>query len=77
MLSSGLLCPQVDRVSSDASATHDQQLGVLAGLHDGLSGLSERVDQQVAQLHSTEVCWVPAIGGLLIDQFLVELSSTG
>jgi hypothetical protein len=37
-------------VSADASTTHDQQLGVLAGLQDGLSGLSECIKQQVAAL---------------------------
>jgi hypothetical protein len=35
-----LMLLQVDRQAADASATHHQQLGVLAELQDGLSRLS-------------------------------------
>lgn len=45
-----LPCVQVDKLSSDAVAVQDQQLGALAGLQDGVSGLSEKLTQQVALL---------------------------
>lgn len=41
---------QVDKLSSDAVAVQDQQLGVLAGLQDSVSGLSDKLTQQVALL---------------------------
>jgi hypothetical protein len=57
-------CVQVDKLSSDAVAVQDQQLGMLAGLQDGVSGLSDTLSQQVALLRRefkpallpTEVC---------------------
>ena len=42
--------PQVDKLTSDAASAQDQHLGVLAGLQDRLSGLSDTLTQQVAVL---------------------------
>jgi hypothetical protein len=41
---------QVDKLSADASSVQDQQLDVLAGLQDSVSGLSDKLTQQVAVL---------------------------
>jgi len=38
----------VNRLCSDVSSGHDQQLGVCAGLQDSLSGLADSLTQQVA-----------------------------
>lgn len=41
---------KVDKLSHDTGGAQDQQLGVLAGLQDRVSGLSDALTQQAALL---------------------------